>query len=59
MSTHDLAVTALLVLPPLLGPLAWFFGADSRASNGWTGESFTAFERPDRGPAAAERARPC
>ncbi|WP_369053705.1 hypothetical protein [Kineococcus terrestris] len=52
---------ALLLLPPLLGPLAWWLGADTRASGGWDegwddGRGWDGPPpRPDR-PARRERA---
>ncbi|WP_432490815.1 hypothetical protein [Kineococcus gypseus] len=48
MTTPDWFWIAVLLVPPLLGPLAWFFGADSRAAGGWTAGSFDASPRPDR-----------
>ncbi|WP_432571809.1 hypothetical protein [Kineococcus sp. SYSU DK005] len=48
MTSSDWFWLAVLLVPPLLGPLAWFFGADTRAGGGWTAASFDEAPRPDR-----------
>ena len=50
MGSADWFWLIVLVVPPLLGPLAWFFGADSRASGGWSRGSFIDFPRPGDRP---------